>query len=152
MWFEDMDLGAKRDLGSYTISLEEIMEFAWKYDPQPFHIDAEAAAKSMFGGIIASGWHTAALWMKRVIESAHGDEASDGIVSPGFEAMRWHKPVRPGMTLNFSTEVIEKVELKSRSDLGLVKQKNEAHDEAGTLVFSFIGKAFVPRKPKATAL
>ncbi len=151
MWFEDIAVGAKRDLGSYTISLEEIMAFARKYDPQPFHIDPEAAAKSMFGGIIASGWHTAALWTKRVIESSRGEIAGQGIVSPGFEAMRWHKPVRPGMTLGFSTEAIEKVELKSRSDFGLIKHRNEARDESGTLVFSFIGKTFVPRKPKEAA-
>jgi acyl dehydratase len=148
MWYEDIVVGTKRHLGSYTIGLEEIMTFARKYDPQPFHIDPDAAAKSMFGGIIASGWHTAALWMKRVVETSRGEISGEGIVSPGFEAMRWFKPVRPGMTLTFSTQVIEKVALKRRSDLGLVKHRNEAHDESGTLVFSFIGKTFVPKNPK----
>jgi len=147
MWFEDVLIGTKRDLGSYTLPQDEIMTFARKYDPQPFHVDLEAAARSMYGGIIASGWHTAALWMKCLVESGRGDAAPDGIVSPGFEAMRWHKPVRAGMSLTFSTEVIDKVELKSRGDLGLVKRRNEARDDTGALVFSFIGKSFVPRKP-----
>lgn len=146
MWFEDIAIGTRRDLGSYTLTQDEIMAFARHYDPQPFHIDPDAAAKSIYGGIIASGWHTAALWMKRIIESAPGEVAGEGIVSPGFEALRWHKPVRPGMTLFFSTEVIDKIDLKSRRDLGLVKHRNEARDDSDTVVFSFIGKTFVPRR------
>lgn len=151
MWFEDMVLGTKKDLGTYTFTEEEIVAFAKKYDPQPFHVDPKAAAQSMFGGIIASGWHSAAIWMKRALESAVGEPAGPGIVSPGFEAMRWFKPVRASMTLSFSAEVAEKIDLRSRPDYGLVKSRNEARDETGALVFSFIGKTFVPRKPKETA-
>jgi acyl dehydratase len=153
MWFEDICLGETRDLGTYTFTEENIIAFGKKYDPQSFHVDPEAAKQSLFGGLIASGWHTAAVWMKLAIESRKNDTergqnlARSG-VSPGFENMRWLKPVRPRMTLRYSLTPIEKVDLKSRPELGLIKNRAEAHDEAGELVFSFTGKGFVARKPR----
>jgi acyl dehydratase len=156
MWFEDIVLGEKRDLGSYTFTEEEIIAFGRKYDPQVFHVDPEAAKKSMFGGIIASGWHTAAVWMKlsiasRQAEAQSGRKLSRAGVSPGFENMRWLRPVRPGMTLHYSTTPVERVDLKSRPELGLIKSHGEARDDAGELVFSFTGKGLVARKPKENA-
>ncbi len=152
MWFEDFVVGIKHDLGSYTFTEEAMIAFARKYDPQPFHIDPEAAKHSMFSGLIASGWHTVAVWMKLMVAAENKRQsASDQIVSgvsPGFEAMRWLKPVRPGMTLSYSSEVIEKAGLRSRPELGLIKSRNEARDEMGSLVLSFIGKGFVSRRPK----
>jgi acyl dehydratase len=153
MWFEDIVLGETRDLGTYTFTEENIVAFARKYDPQPFHIDPEAAKHSMFGGLIASGIHTAAVWMRLSIESrkkqaAGGNSLARAGVSPGFENMRWHKTVRPGMTLRYSMTPVEKVDLKSRPELGLIKNLGEARDEAGELVFSFTGKGLVARKPK----
>jgi acyl dehydratase len=152
MWFEDIVIGTRRDLGTYTFTEEEIVAFAKKYDPQIFHIDPEAAKHSMFGGLIASGWHTAAIWMKLAIgDRERAKERGDALfragVSPGFEDMRWLKPVRPGMTLRYTSETIEKVELRSRPELGLVKSRNEARDENDELVFSFVGKGFVQRRP-----
>lgn len=152
MWFEDIEIGARRDLGHHTFTEEEIIAFARKYDPQTFHIDPEAAKHSMFGGLIASGWHTAAIWMKLALRdrekaNSRGNPLQRSGVSPGFEDMRWLKPVRPGMTLYYSSETIEKVVLRSRPDLGLIKSRNEAHDDKGELVLSFIGKGFVQRKP-----
>lgn len=152
MWFEDIEVGAKRDLGTYTFTEDEIIAFAKKYDPQIFHIDSEAAKHSMFGGLIASGWHTAAVFMKLAIADRERAKAEGKVfgrsgVSPGFEDMRWLKPVRAGMTLHYTSEIVEKIELRSRGDLGLVKSRNEARDENGTLVFSFIGKGFVQRRP-----
>jgi acyl dehydratase len=152
MWFENIEIGAKRDLGTYTFTEEEIIAFAKKYDPQIFHLDPEAAKSSMFGGLIASGWHTASIWMKLAIAertraSRAGNPLARSGVSPGFEDMRWLKPVRPGMTLRYTSETIEKIELRSRRDLGLLKTRNEARDENGELVFSFIGKGFVERNP-----
>jgi acyl dehydratase len=154
IWFEDVEIGTKRDLGTYTFTADEIIAFGKKYDPQIFHIDPEAAKKTMFGGLIASGWHTAAIWMKLAIadrERAKREGKAFGRsgVSPGFEDMRWIKPIRPGMTLRYTSETIEKVELKSRKDIGLVKTRNQATDENGELAFSFIGKGFVQRKPAA---
>jgi len=153
MWFEDIAIGSKRTLGSHTFSQDEIMDFGRKYDPQIFHVDPEAAAASPVGGIIASGWHTVAVWMKLAIESRRADASAGAAlertgVSPGFENLRWLKPVRPGMTLIYSSEVVEKVDLKSRPGLGLVKSRNEARDAQGTLYMSFTGKGFVARKPK----
>src|SRR5262249_22504606 len=108
-----------------------------------------------FGGIIASGWHTAAVWMKLMIarRAVEGDEGERpktirAGVSPGFEDMKWLKPVRPGMTLTYFTETVEKTELRSRPEMGLVKSRNEARDESGELVFSFTGKGFIQRRPK----
>lgn len=153
MWFEDIVLGVRRDLGTYTFTEEAIIAFAKKYDPQPFHVDPEAAKASLFGGLIASGWHTAAVWMKLAIENrkseaAEGNALARAGVSPGFEDMRWLKAVRPGMMLSYSVTPIEKVDLKSRPALGLIKNLGEARDESGELVFSFIGKGFVAKKPK----
>ena len=146
MWFEDIEIGVRRELGAYTFTQEEIIAFARAYDPQAFHIDPEAAKHSMFGGLIASGWHTASVWMKLMVAARDGGGAISSGVSPGFENMRWLKPVRPGMTLTYSTEIIEKRPLRSRPEFGLIKSRNEARDESGELVFSFIGKGFVARR------
>jgi acyl dehydratase len=156
MWFEDIVLGEKRELGTHTFTEEAIIAFAMKYDPQLFHVYPEAAKLSMFGGLIASGWHTASIWMKLSIESrkrdaAAGENLARAGVSPGFENMRWLKPVRPGMTLSYSSTPVEKVDLKSRPELGLIKNLGEARDETGALVFSFIGKGLVARKPKGNS-
>jgi acyl dehydratase len=153
-YWEDIEVGARRELGRYTFTEDEIIRFAKKYDPQTFHIDPEAAKHSAFGGLIASGWHTVAVWMKLAIAGREQEKEGGRAgplragVSPGFEDLRWIKPVRPGMMLTYSSEVIEKVELRSRPEWGLVKSRNEARDESGTLVMSFIGKGFVARREK----
>ena len=153
LYWEEVEIGARRDLGSYTFSEEEIVRFAKKYDPQPFHVDPEAAKNSIFGGIIASGWHTVAVWMKLSIaertKSAGKSRLMRAGVSPGYEDMRWLKPVRPGMTLHYSSQTMGKVELHSRPDFGILLTSNEAHDDDGELVFRFTGKSLVQRRPKA---
>ena len=151
IYFEDLKVGAETEFGSYEVTREEVLEFARKYDPQPFHIDPEAAKHSMFGGLIASGWHTAAVWMKLAIAERERSAGTSPIlragVSPGFEDMKWLKPVRPGMTIRFSSEITGKKELASRPELGLVLSRNKGHDEDGDLVFRFTGKGFVQRRP-----
>jgi acyl dehydratase len=152
-YWEDIEPGNRREIGRYTFTEEEIIRFARKYDPQIFHLDPIAAKNSMFGSLIASGWHTAAVWMKLMIEMRDREKQSGSPlnragVSPGFEDMKWLKPVRPGMTLTYYTETLGKTELRSRPELGLVKSYNEARDEAGEVVFSFVGKGFVQRRPK----
>jgi acyl dehydratase len=151
MWFEDIEIGAKRALDSYTFTEAEMIAFATKYDPQPIHIDPEAAKKSIFKGLIASGWLTASVWMKLAVASRMTETGDKKLnrsgVSPGFEDLKWLKPVRPGTTLFYSSEVIEKLDLKSRPTLGLVKSLNEARDANGELFMSFIGKGFVIKKP-----
>jgi acyl dehydratase len=150
-YFEDVVIGAKRVAGSHTFSEDEIVRFAQKYDPQPFHIDANAAKRGPYGGLIASGWHTVSMWMKLTLASNQLDGNSGTLragVSPGFEDLRWLKPVRPGMTLTYSSEVIAKIELKSRPQWGIVKSRNEARDADGELVMTFVGKGFVERAPR----
>jgi acyl dehydratase len=155
MWFEDIPLGHRTELGSYTFTEEAIMAYARAYDPQPFHIDRAAAAKSPYGGIIASGWHTAAVWMKLMVahrqkleREAGGDLPNSSGVSPGFREMRWFKPVRPGMTLFYSTTTLDKLPWPSRPTLGLLESKNEAVDEKGEMMFAFVGRVLLLKKPK----
>jgi acyl dehydratase len=152
MWFEDIPLNNRIVIGTYTFTEEAIVDFARKYDPQPFHIDSAAAAKSPYGGIIASGWQTAAVWMKLMVAYLHRnvseERAQAGFVSPGFREMRWFKPVRPGMTLTYSTENIAKLDWKSRHELGLLEARNEARDDKDELMMSFIGRVLIPKKPK----
>jgi len=153
LYWEDVVIGTRRDLGSHTFTEEEIIRFGRKYDPQSFHIDPEAAKHSIFGGLIASGWHTAAVWMKLAIAERQRSASTSPLlragVSPGFEDMKWLKPVRPGMTIRFSSEIIGKKELASRPEMGLVLSRNKGHDEDGDLVFRFTGKGFVQRRPKS---
>lgn len=152
MYFEEIPLGERVVIGSFTFTEEIIMEFARQYDPQPFHIDRAAAAKSPYGGIIASGWQTAAVWMKLMVAYLHrnasADRAQQSFLSPGFRDMRWFKPVRPGMTLTYSTENFAKLDWKSRPELGLLEARNEARDESGEVVMSFVGRVLIPKKPQ----
>lgn len=152
LYWEDIQIGTRRDLGTYTFTQEEIIHFAKKYDPQVFHVDPEAAKQSIFGGLIASGWHTAAIWMKLSLAERETSKGTTPLmragISPGFEDMRWIRPVRPGMTLRFFSEVCGKQELASRPQLGLVLSRNEGRDETGALAFHFTGKGFVQRRPK----
>ena len=153
MWWEDIELGVTTQLGAYTFTEAEMIRFSRAYDPQPFHIDPEAAKASFYGGIIASGWHVAAGWMKLMIASsqkraAEPGERRTGGVSPGFLNLRWIKPTRPGMTLHYDSTTHEKIALKSRPDLGLVRSLNMAVDDNGETVMSFTGQGFWPRRPK----
>lgn len=156
LYFEDVVLGAKTNLGSWTFSEADMIRFARAYDPQPFHVDPVAAAASHFGGLVASGWYTAAIWMKLVIAHRQRMAAEHpnplpptgqaAGVSPGFLDLRWLKPVRPGDTLHYATTPVARVDLKSRPELGLIRAQNTAHNAQGELVMSFIGQGFYPRR------
>nr|WP_282594718.1 MaoC/PaaZ C-terminal domain-containing protein [Halomarina salina] len=103
MYFEDIEVGHSRDCGSVTVSCEELLSFAEQFDPQPIHTDPEAAAESMYGGLIASGWHTAALSARLLVEGYMNETAS--LSGRGMDDLRWHAPVRPGDTLSVRVEV-----------------------------------------------
>ena len=154
MWFEDVPLHEVSTLGRYTFTEENILDFARKYDPQPFHIDKDAAARSPYGGIIASGWHTAAVWMKLMIAyrraqvTAGAEVTQANYVSPGVRDLRWHRPVRPGTTLIYTNVSFAKRDWPTRPQFGLVEGKNEARDEAGDLYYSFINRVLIARKPE----
>lgn len=157
-WFEDIEIGTISELGSHTFTREDIIAFAEKYDPQPFHLDEEAAKQTHFGGLVASGWHTAAVWMKLMIESRRGAPEAEvppapdgrpapkGGPSPGFLNLKWLKPVRAGDTIFFRSTVAEKIDLKSRPMLGIVRSRNEGFNEQGELVFTFLGQGLIERR------
>jgi len=153
MWLEDMPLSIKLTLGSYTFTEENIIAFAKRYDPQPFHVDKDAALRSAYGGLIASGWHTAAVWMKLMMAYRHRQIAAGvqdtqaNYVSPGVRELRWLKPVRPGTTLTYTNEAFAKLDWPTRPQFGLMEGKNEARDAAGELYYSFINRVLIARKP-----
>jgi acyl dehydratase len=105
-YYEDVEVGATREFGAYEVTSEEIISFAEQYDPQPFHTDPESARNSMFGGLVASGWHTAAMTMRMLVD--HYLSKSGAMGSPGLEGLRWTTPVRPGDVLSVETEVTGK--------------------------------------------
>ena len=119
-YFEDIEVGRKASFGRYEVTREEVMEFAAKYDPQPFHLDDEAAAQTHFGRLSASGWHTCAMMMAMLVENMKQHKQA-GLGSPGMDSLRWTKPVYPGDTLRVESEVISKRRSASRPEMGLFK-------------------------------
>jgi acyl dehydratase len=120
-YFEDFEPGRTIPVGSRTVNQDEIIAFARQFDPQPFHVDPEAAAKSMFGGIIASGWHTCSMMMRMMVDGFLSEAASLG--SPGVDEIRWLKPVRAGDTLAVTTTVLDARPSSSRPDRGVVSEQ-----------------------------
>jgi acyl dehydratase len=145
MWWEDFRVGDSSDMGSHTFSAEEILAFGRQFDPQPFHSDAEAATASVFGGLIASGWHTCAVGMRLICEQYLNRAASLG--SPGVSDIRWLKPVRPGDTLAYRRTVLEARASASRKGVGLVKHRWEAVNQKGELVLTMEGWGMFGRRP-----
>jgi acyl dehydratase len=148
IFFDDIEVGNRRELGSYTFTADEIKRFARQFDPQPFHLDEEAAKQSHFGGLVASGWHTASVFMKlqsRMINHI-GAEVSKAGPSPGYRNLRWPKPVFAGDTLTYSTEVVRKRELASRPQWGIVFSHITAVNQRGELVYEFEGSVMFARR------
>lgn len=145
-YFEDFAAGETIELGSFTLSQDEIIAFARQYDPQPFHVDPEAAESSFFGGLVASGWHTAALYMRLYADHLLNDTVSMG--SPGAEELRWSVPVRPGDTLRCSFSVLETRPSGSRADMGIVRGRSEARNQRDEVVMAFTGTGFFGRRPR----
>jgi acyl dehydratase len=145
-YFEDFKAGETVELGEYTIGEADILEFARLYDPQVFHIDAERARETPYGGLIASGWHTASLGMRMLVDGLLGASASMG--SPGVESLNWHKPVRPGDTLRARITTLESALSRSRPDRGRIRSKLEILNQNGELVLSWIGTIIIGTQPK----
>jgi acyl dehydratase len=131
-YFEDMAVGATVDLGRRSVSEEEILRFAREFDPQPFHVDPEAAGKSIFGGLIASGWHTCSIAMRLLVDGLLSDSSSLG--SPGIEQIRWVKPVRPGDTLHAVLTVQEVRMSQSKPGRGTARMHIDVTNQADELV------------------
>lgn len=145
LYLEDLETGQVfRGSTRIRVTVEDIIRFASEYDPQPFHLDDKAAKESIFGGLAASGWHTAAMTMRLLVD---GDcRIAGGLIGLGFEEMRWPRPVRPGDELRVQSEVLEKRESKSRQDQGLVKLRNSTFNQHDEPVQVSIGTLIVPRR------
>jgi acyl dehydratase len=133
-WFEDYPAGAVFDIGTIAVEEQEVLDFAQRFDPQPFHIDPVAAAASHFGGIIASGWHTASLMMRLLATNFLSPASSIG--SPGVDELRWLRPVRPGDVLHGSVTVLSARRSASKPDRGLIESRIELRNQHGDTVFS----------------
>ncbi|MFB6186823.1 MAG: MaoC family dehydratase [Halobacteriaceae archaeon] len=144
MYFEDLNVGSKQTLGTVSVSKEEIISFAEKYDPQPFHIDEKAASDSPYGSVIASGWHTAALCMRILVDEFLSDIYAQGAL--GVDELRWPHPVRPGDTLTVKNEIVKKRPSESDSSRGIVHSKTTAVNQESKQVLSWIGLVLVRRR------
>ena len=141
-YYEDIAVGTKRSFGHYEVTREEVMEFASKYDPQPFHLDDEAAAQTHFGRLSASGWHTCAMTMAMLVENMK-TEQSAGLGSPGVDQLRWKKPVYPGDTLRCETEVIEKRRSTSRPEMGIFKSRSRTFNQHDEVVLEMVSNGLI---------
>ncbi len=150
IYFEDLEIGAVTQFGSYEITREEVLEFARKYDPQPFHLSDEEAAKTHFGRISASGWHTCAMTMaviaRHVVE---GEQA--GLGSPGVDELRWLKPVYPGDTLHVSGEIVDKTPSRSKPEIGSFRTRNTVTNQDNVPVLTFTSIVLMRRRPRGDA-
>ena len=146
LYWEDFEPAQTLDLGSRTVTEEEILEFARRWDPQPFHVDPEAARETVFGGLIASGWHTGAMWMRMYVDTVLGD-GSRG--SPGIEELRWLAPVRPGDTLTGSLTVLETSPSERDPTRGTVRIRAEMTNGDGVVVMRMTSRGHFGRRSPA---
>ncbi|HEX8701850.1 MAG TPA: MaoC family dehydratase [Myxococcaceae bacterium] len=144
-YFEDFQVGEVQETGSYQVSREEILAFSRQFDPQPFHLDDEAARASIFGGLIASGWHTASICHRLIVQDLLGKAVSLG--SPGVDELRWLRPVRPGDTLTVRVEVLSLAPSRSKPDRGAIKFRFEVRNQSGEQVMTEIANALFGRRP-----
>jgi acyl dehydratase len=140
-FFEDFSPGEVTEFGDYLVTEEEILEYATRYDPQPFHVDREAAAESMFGGLIASGWMTGSIMMRLLVE--HFISPVSGMGSPGVDEVRWPKPVRAGDRLRVRITTIEAKRSQSKPDRGIIQVQQEMINQHGDTVMSLRGTSFL---------
>ena len=134
-YFEDLEVGSKASFGRYEVTREEVIEFATKYDPQAFHLDDAAAAKTHFGRLSASGWHTCAMVMRMLVDNM-GARKQAGLGSPGQDELRWLKPVYPGDVLRIETELIDKTRSRSRPEMGSMRSIIHVFNQDDVMVMS----------------
>ncbi len=155
-FFEDLEIGSSDELGAYLFTAENIIDFASAFDPQLFHVDPDAAARSHFGALCASGWHTAAIWMKQMVGHRNrcraeaerlGAPGAELGPSPGFRDLKWRKPVYVGDKIRYASRVVEKRELRSRAGWGLVHRHNTGMNQHGEIVLEFRSAVFHQRRP-----
>ncbi len=154
-FFEDIEIGQRRELGSFTFTADAIKKFAAQFDPQRFHLDEEEGRNSLFGGLAASGWHVGSVCMKLLVAdgqwqakqaAARGERIAVWGPSPGFRELRWIRPVLAGDTVSFANEILSKRASGSRPEWGIVQARNTGTNQRGDQVFSIVATAFVPRR------
>lgn len=148
IYFEDLVLDREELFGFVEVTREEVIEFARKYDPQPFHLSDEAAAQTYFGRLSASGWHTCAMTMGVIARKVVGEEQA-GLGSPGIDELRWLKPVYPGDTLSVYGRVIEKTPSRSKPDIGSFRTQTRVVNQDGVDVMRFTSIVLIRRRPTA---
>ena len=157
-FFEDIEIGQRRELGSFTFTADAIKKFAAQFDPQRFHLDEEEGRKSLFGGLAASGWHVGSVCMKLLVADgqrlarealARGEQVAAWGPSPGFRDLRWIKPVLAGDTILFASEVESLRVSEKRPEWGVLQIRNTGTNQRGELVFSILATAFVQRRNAA---
>jgi acyl dehydratase len=157
-FWDDIAVGERAEIGTHMFTADDIKKFARRFDPQAFHMDEAAAARSHFGALCASGWHTASVWMRLMVEHqrreddarrTRGEPVATLGPSPGFRELKWMKPVYAGDTVSYATEVIEKRPSGSRPEWGLMTIRNTGVNQKGEAVISFISVAFVQRRKGA---
>jgi acyl dehydratase len=146
IYFEDMHVGSERVFGYYDVTREEVLEFARKYDPQPFHLSDEAAARTHFGRIAASGWHTCAMTMA-VIARAVVDDKQAGLGSPGVDELRWLKPVYPGDRITVRGKIVDKTPSRSKPEIGSVRTETTVTNQDDVPVMRFTSIVLMRRRP-----
>ena len=142
LYYEDIAIGSSQSYGAYEVTAEEVRDFAQKYDPQPFHLNEEAAAATHFGRISASGWHTCAMTMRMMVDNMK-EHRQAGLGSPGVDQLRWVKPVYPGDTLRVETTILEKRRSKSRPDMGLFKSRGQTFNQNDELVLEMVSNGLI---------
>jgi acyl dehydratase len=145
-YFDDIEVGDATEFGHYDVTREEVLEFARKYDPQPFHLSDEEAAKTHFGRLAASGWHTCAMTMAVIARHVVDDEQA-GLGSPGVDELRWMKPVYPGDRLTVRGSIVEKIPSRSKPHIGVIRTKTTVTNQDGVDVMSFTSIVMMQRRP-----
>ena len=147
IYFEDIEIGHESFFGSYEVTREEVIEFAKKYDPQPFHLSDEEAAKTHFGRLAASGWHTCAMTMAVIARHVVKDEQA-GLGSPGVDELRWLKPVYPGDTLHVRGRIIEKTPSRSKPEIGSFRTETTVTNQDDVPVMRYTSTVLIRRRPE----
>ncbi len=157
-FFEDLEVGQRRELGSFTFTAELIKRFATQFDPQRFHLDEEEGRNSLFGGLAASGWHVGSACMKLLVAdgqrqaremTARGEKVAVWGPSPGFRELRWIKPVVAGDTITYATEITSLRTSEKRPEWGIMQARITGANQRGESVYSLLSTAFVPRRSAA---
>jgi acyl dehydratase len=141
-YFEDLIVGSKASFGNYPVTREDVVEFARKFDPQPFHLSDEAAAETHFGRLSASGWHTCAMTMAMLVENLKANRQA-GLGSPGIDELRWLRPVYPGDTLRCESELIDKRVSQSRPEMGIFKTRLTVFNQDDLPVMTMISNGLI---------